>query len=453
MGSPPDTSRRTLGTLLRWDIGGLAAVLFMLCVAASCRAEDKSRNLGDFVLGFNTHKVLANDQPLLEGVGIWSLRVDLYRNPVSDDHGAVNTEHPVFPAIANTPEAYHQPLVILGYGHRAFQNSGRPSTPESRRAFVDYALAGVGRLHERTRFFEVWNEWNVPGMGRTPLEEGTGRVEDYVTLLRETYTALKKQFPDLFILGGATGGIGADEGYMVKAVNLGMLQWLDGLSIHPYFYGADGEKRLPEIAIATRLGQLHDWLRADSVHGDVPLYVTELGWPTYGEPHGVSYEEQACFMVRSILLFACEPQVKGVWLYEFRDGGTDPKDREHHFGVVKADGTPKPAFHALRSLIPLLRDARSLRRVANSAKDRVVTMVLTMKDGADIWAVWSVFPGEEWVMENKGGRMIPVPFSLSGSRDVGINSLTSRFVVGNEPFFLRSSRAGDGGIDAVEVHQ
>lgn len=429
-------------------------ILVIWVVACSfARGADSARDLEDFILGFNTHKVQERNQPLLRDLGARSLRVDLFWNPISNDQGKVHTAHPVFQALAEAPGVYDPLLVILGYGHRAFLDSGRPVTAESRGAFVDYAVSSVGRLHGRTTFYEIWNEWNVVGMGHTPSEEGAGQAGDYVRLLEEAYGVLKKQFPEITVLGGATGGIGNEDGYMPKAIQAGMLQWLDGLSIHPYFYGADGEKRLPEIAIATRLGQLHDWLRADSLHRDVPLYVTELGWPTYGEPHGVSYKEQACFMVRSILLFACDPQVKGVWLYEFRDGGTNPKDREHHFGVIKADGTPKPAFYAMRSLIPLLRDARSLRRVANSANDRVVTMVLTMKDGADIWAVWSVFPGEEWVMENSGGRMIPVPFSLSGSRDVEINRLPSRFIVGNEPVFLRSSPAGNGRIDAVEVHQ
>ncbi len=453
MTSHPDISRLIFPSV-RWrHIGRLAAVLMMICLAILCRAEDTSRNLGEFVLGFNTHKILAKDQPLLQSAGIRSLRVDLYRNPVCDDLGAIIPDHPVFQAIASTPAAFDQPLVILGYGHRAFLNSGRPVTAEARGAFVEYAVSSVDRLRGRTAFFEVWNEWNVAGMGRTPMEEGTGRVGDYVRLLEETYGTLKKRFPQVTVLGGATGGIGAEDGYMPKAIQAGMLQWLDGLSIHPYFYGADGEKRLPETAIATRLGQLHDWLQADPVHENVPLYVTELGWPTYGEPHGVSYEEQACFMVRSILLFACDPQVKGIWLYEFRDGGTDPKNREHHFGVIEVDGTPKPAFYALRSLVPLLRDARSLRRVANSANDRVVTIVLTMKDGTDIWAVWSVFPGEEWVMDDGGERMTPVPFSFSGSQGEKMTGFPSRFIVGNTPVFLRGSRAGEGRIDAVEVHR
>ena len=68
-------------------------------------------------------------------------------------------------------------------------------------------------------------------------------------------------------------------------------------------------------------------------------------------------------MVRSILLFALEPQVKGVWVYELRDGGSDAANREYHFGVVTRDGKPKAAYYALKDLVSLFRDAKSIERL------------------------------------------------------------------------------------------
>ncbi len=362
------------------------------------------RDLADFTLGFNAHFIKLRDLPLIDELGNPALRLDLTWRRIADAQGVVNPDAPILRSVVDAPCQIVDPLVILGYGHPAFQEGGRPSTPQSRKAFVDYAQASVSRLHDRTKFFEVWNEWNVEGMGQTPASEGRGKVEDYVSLLRETYTALKARHPYLVILGGATGGIGRQDDYMPQAIKLGMLDSLDGLSIHPYFFGAEGEVTLPEVAIPSRLHQLHSWLNEAPSHRDIPLYVTELGWPTYQEQYGVTEEIQSLYMVRSVLLLAAEKQVRGAWIYELRDGGDDPKDREDHFGVVARDGAPKPAFHAMRELIALLRAARTIEEVANGSEGRVITMRLAMKDGTETWVCWTSRGAERWRIEWEGAR-------------------------------------------------
>lgn len=362
------------------------------------------RELADFTLGFNAHFIKPRDLPLIDELGYPGLRLDLTWRRIADAQGVVNPDAPILRSVVDAPRQIDNPLIILGYGHPAFQEGGRPSAPSARRAFVNYALASVSTLHDRSKFFEVWNEWNVEGMGQTPASEGRGKVEDYVSLLRETYTALKARHPDLVILGGATGGIGRQDDYMPRAIKLGMLDSLDGLSIHPYFFGAEGDVTLPEIAIPSRLHQLRSWLSEAPSRRDIPLYVTELGWPTYREQYGVTEEMQSLYMTRSVLLLAAEKQVRGVWVYELRDGGDDPKDREDHFGVVSRDGAPKPAFHMMRELIALLRSARTIEQVANGSEGRAITMRLAMKDGTETWVCWTSRGGDRWRIEWEGSR-------------------------------------------------
>ncbi len=372
-----------------------ASGLVALGLALASPAHAEPRDLADFILGFNAHAIREPDLPLLQAAGIGRLRIDLGWRYLADERGVVQPDHPGLKAIVASPAWIADPLVILEYGHPAFQNGGRPSTPEARRAFVDYAAASAEQLHAKTRFFEVWNEWNVPGMGRTPLEEGAGRPEDYAVLLRETCGALKKRFPDLVILGGAMAGIGTHDDYLPRAIRAGILDSLDGLSIHPYFYGLDDPQHLPEVAIPKRIAQVAEWLKAAPGRANIPLYVTELGWPTYGEHPGVTEEEQADFMARSILLLATYPRVKGVWLYEFRDSGHDPGDREHHFGVIRPDGTPKPAYRLTAEIAALLAQARTIERVTNASGDSIVTIRCEMKDGSISWVCWTLYPGKK----------------------------------------------------------
>ncbi|PTX98047.1 hypothetical protein DB345_04205 [Spartobacteria bacterium LR76] len=417
-------------------LAGLCAVICGVSASAGfAEQKEAPRNLSDFVLGFNAHSIQERDAPFLKAIGIHRLRLDLGWRYVSDEGGVVDPGHRGLQSIVDAPAWIDDPLVILGYGHPAFQNGGRPSTPEARRAYVAYALASAEKLHSKTKLFEVWNEWNVAGMGRTPMEEGVGKPEDYAALLAETYAALKARFPDLVVLGGAMGGIGADDDYLPRAIKAGMLRSLDGLSIHPYFYGAKDPLRLPEIAIPARMSQLAEWLQAAPGGADTPLYVTELGWPTYGEGFGVTPDEQADFMVRSVLLLACYRQVRGVWLYEFRDSGQAPGEREHHFGIVASDGTPKPAYHLLGEAASLLSQALSIERISNPSGDRVVTMRCAMKDGSEAWICWTTYPGETarvslrsgrdastWLEKNAGNRPVILRGSSGGLIVVGEKS-------------------------------
>jgi hypothetical protein len=282
-------------------------------------------------------------------------------------------------------------LVILDYGHPAFDGGGRIVSDKGREAFDRYAVSSVDLLKSRSQLYEVWNEWNVQGMGGTPPEEGSGHPEDYVKLLKSVYLGLKSKVPSLEILGGATAEIGEREHYMEQILRLGCLDYMDGLSVHPYFYGdSSKERRIPENGLTLRIKKLYEWLAKYPKGTTIPIYVTELGWPTYEKDDGVSPEVQAKFMVRSILLLAVKPQIKGVWIYELRDGGTDPKDKECHFGLISRDGTPKPSFWAMKDLKKVLDESKSIETMTVKDSKEVMIMRLKGKEGGVRWLCWTI---------------------------------------------------------------
>jgi hypothetical protein len=40
--------------------------------------------------------------------------------------------------------------------------------------------------------------------------------------------------------------------------------------------------------------------------------------------------------------------VKGIWWYDFMNDGLDPREYEHHFGLVDEQGQPLPAYQAMK---------------------------------------------------------------------------------------------------------
>jgi len=373
----------------------------LLGISVALQASE-ARNLGDFHLGLNTHHLTDEIDEHLTALDIGNTRIDINWKRISDSNGAIQTTNSEYQSILQAPILITNPLVILDYGHPAFDGGGRIVSDKGRGAFVRYAVSSVDLLKSRTKLYEVWNEWNVQGMGGVPLEEGTGKPEDYVKLLKSVYDCLKSHESSLVILGGATGEIGARDNYMEKILRLGALDSLDGLSIHPYFWGSKGEGRFPENALKKRFDTLRGWLSKYPKGPTFPIYVTELGWPTYDKGDGVTPEVQAKFMARSILILATDPQVKGVWIYELRDGGINPGDPEHHFGLINNDGTPKPAFWVMKDLKKVLDESKSTERMPVKAADSLVMMRMPNKEGGTRWLCWTILPDTRWKLRISG---------------------------------------------------
>lgn len=134
-----------------------------------------------------------------------------------------------------------------------------------------------------------------------------------------------------------------------RAKEYGADQHLDLNNMHSYAAG-----RPPEQTAGDAL--------ADSVvRPGVPTWSTETGYHNAlkGQPSqpGVSERAAAAYSVRTYLENA-RLGVPRTYLYELYDQFNDPggASMESHFGLIRADGTPKPAYLAVRSLAHLTRD-------------------------------------------------------------------------------------------------
>jgi len=391
-------------------MNNLRAIAAIVCILiTSVHGAEKSRRLSDFILGLNCHQFYSENTPLLRDLGLSSSRLDIVWRDISDSEGKILPDSPILKRTLLAPLSLSNTLGILCYGHPRFQNGGRPTEISSRQAFVSFCRETVSLLKPHVRFFEIWNEWDVISMGDTPKEEGHGNPEDYVKLLADSYKTIKKSIPEVTVLGGATAGIGDREAYFQRILKAGLLDFCDGIVIHPYFYGEkDPVKRLPEIALPARLKKVEQWLSPYPSEKRKPLYVTEMGWPTLNTPEGVTHEQQANWLARSVLILALYQDVKGVWIYELRDGKNDPNDREANFGLVRWDGKPKPSYDCFRDLVRLLSENETIAKV-KLGNDNVAAVKLRNSQGRYTLAIWSIFPSTTFLIRlvQSSGRYAP----------------------------------------------
>jgi hypothetical protein len=272
------------------------------------------------------------------------------------------------------PAAGIESLRLLGYGNQAFFDPAKNSLDDPvqwerfTEGFAEYARQIVEDQPE-TRTFEIWNEWNLTSSfgGNKAMRSAKAYARFFVPVA----LAIRKMRPGAQIL---THGLAIsseadgfpDNRYLIHLLNEpGVLALADGISLHPYYYSLDASpERLFNYLSFTRAQLMQE------VPGfqerNPPFHITETGFATAKKGglsiashwgYNISETLQAHFLERTLLLAWALPYVQNIVLHNFVDNGQDPDNLEHNFGVLRHDLSPKPAFHRLAKLLPILHSA------------------------------------------------------------------------------------------------
>lgn len=286
--------------------------------------------------GTDYHRALT----LVQEAGADSVRVDATWSRVEKERGVLSIPDR-WRNILDIADARHiKVLLILDYGNQWYERSAKPSTPAARKAFVRYAAFVASQLRGKVYGYEIWNEWDD-----TAGHTAAGSASDYVKLLKVVYPALKVADPSALILGGSVTSRAIDDGYLAKLVELGALHYMDGLSLHPYVQCAKGSTVASWKSWMTTIEQHLSTL----AHHTVPVYVTEVGWPSSITQCGVALPVQAMRAHNVVLAAASLGFVRGIWWYDLRDDGISMANAQDQFGLVANEWSPKPAFSAFKS--------------------------------------------------------------------------------------------------------
>ena len=181
--------------------------------------------------------------------------------------------------------------------------------------------------------------------------------------------------PGVKVLGGAASSLWWPNAiaWTKGCLDLGMLDWVDGIVVHPY-----NEDFAPEIdphwrgAPITDLNQREGALRAywAMVQGynfaakPLSLWFSEFGWNTALKTSGhVNEQQQADFLTRSYMIFM-DVRLRGVPLeaacwYDLKDDGdllkynppSSAENAQHRYGLMNYDmSRNKPAYAAFKAM-------------------------------------------------------------------------------------------------------
>jgi hypothetical protein len=290
---------------------------------------------------------------------------------------------------ANLERRGLRPLYILDYSNALYEEEvvskdpitgkeqrgvASPRRPESVAAFARWAAAAAHHYRERRVIWEIWNEPNISFWKPKP------DVGHYAALALATCKAVRAADPQATLVAPATSEVPLD--FLDAFFAAGALAHLDAVTVHPYRpYSRPPETAAEDYRKLRQLVERH----APASKKRLPILSGEWGYAS--DTKGVTPEVQAAYLVRQQLANLLYEVPVSVW-YDWKNDGTDPKEREHNFGVVAFDLKPKPAYQAVRTLTRELGRFRITRRL-DTKREQDYVLLLENPAGDRKLAAWT----------------------------------------------------------------
>lgn len=197
----------------------------------------------------------------------------------------------------------------------------------------------------------TWEIWNEPNGGEFWMPKADPKA--YARLLKAAYPAIKKADPQATVI---TGGLApacdcknslTPMTFLDGVYKAGAKRYFDHVGHHPYTY--------PHLANATDGGakwwtqmytgpqNLRSIMTANG-DADKKIWMTEYGAPTNGGSDDVTEAVQAEMLKVAYQFHSGYSWAGPLFWYTYQDSGTDLKNEEDWYGLIRADGTHKPAY-------------------------------------------------------------------------------------------------------------
>lgn len=318
--------------------------------------------------------------PLVKYAGAKSVRDAMFWSEIELKKGIYSYSPKFTLYMEGLQENSVDPLMTFAFSNQFYDNFQTPYSAEAHAAYANYVKSVLNRFGNQIKWGEMWNEFNLPGFGGNG--PAASRPDVYFNLMKAGYEAAKEVRPDLNVVGGATAGIPSE--WLEDLFQLGGLNYMDTLSVHPYRYPDTPEGLLSEV------DSLNQLVRTYNNGLTKPLWFTEIGWPTQLDPRGVDEKTQAAYLIRTYVLGMAAGVEKIFW-YDLMDDGTDKKYNEHNFGIIHNSGDPLGAYTPKPGYVAFATVARQLTGASLAGKETVndIYRYTFKKDLQSIHVLWS----------------------------------------------------------------
>jgi hypothetical protein len=213
----------------------------------------------------------------------------------------------------------------------------------------------------------AWEIWNEPNNNN--FFQPAASASDYTMLLKAASSAIRGIEPTATILTGglapeasASGNLSPPD-FVRGMYASGARGYFTAVADHPYTWPYSPAYYLPDAAW-DQMNQIHAIMSANG-DGGKQIWITEFGAPTGGPgtiaASGMTTSEggddhvteglQAKMVTDGIAATRSYPWVGTFFWYSYQDAGTDSSTVENFFGLLRPDGSRKPAYEAMQQAI------------------------------------------------------------------------------------------------------
>ncbi len=321
-----------------------------------------------------------------------------------------------------------------------------------------YVRNVVGRYDGRINHWIIWNEPDI-GDANAPGHTWPGSVEDFFQLQRIAYIAAKQVNPNAVIHLPAFTYFW-DPGYIYRFLDVlvadpgapGNNYYFDAITAHLYFqpnsiydiiqsfYGAVASRGIPWKPL---------WL----VETNAPP-IDDPAWPVPNWTLAVSQQEQAAFMPQAMAA-ALAAGAQRIAVFKLRDTPGDVAANPEPFGLVRMDGSRRPAFTAYQMAIRYLSGMTAVQRqrwdtvgqIRIEQADKTTTVLFSRRPSPQTTQVEAVAStavlADQWgarqIISASGGVFTVALPAAACSQVIGEDCM-----IGGTTYYLVQSTTGSG---------
>ncbi|TXK77178.1 DNRLRE domain-containing protein [Paenibacillus sp. N3.4] len=398
--------------------------------------DQSGRENSPFGMATHLHRIppadAANMITMMKYAGIDMVRDGREWNSIEKQKGSYTFSPSPDDYMAKLNDDHFDFTFVSGFNNPFYDNNSTPYTDEGREGFANYVKAYADHYDGQLDAVEVFNEFNgsFGDRGNGPADS---KPENYFPLLKKTYETVKAAHPDTPVVGMV---MAIDLNWMEKVFQLGGMQYLDVISVHPYVYPGEPER------LESQINGLKDLIRTYNNGQLKPIWISETGWPTQLDSRGVDEQKQANYLIRGYVVSIANGIDKIMW-YDFMNDGVQLNYNEDNFGIIRNTNdklgayTPKPAYAAYATMSRALGGAQF---VSKDSTDTDIRSYVFDKDGEQIRALWAVGSSVPAVIHTVNSIQIT---DMMGNTDTYVPHNGNVYVTLNdEPYFIKGDISG-----------
>jgi len=304
---------------------------------------------------------------MIQAAGFKKVRLDMLWSQVEKQPGVFDFRRYDAVVAALQKRGLH-PMVILGLGNPLYSPDLTIQPAPVRQAFERYAKTVVQHYRGQGLIYELVNEPNHPFFWK-PTPDPTA----YMALANRLLPQLKAIDPHALIAAPSTAGAPLD--FLEACFRQGLLNCVDGVTIHPYqsFQPGPVVNRSPEAFEKAYQDTVALVKRYAPPGKNIQVLLGEWGYSSANRE--VSEEKQADYLTRQALLGMMHKTPVNIW-YDWKgsiQGCRDlPDNKEDNFGLVRANLTPKPAYAAMQTMKQALQGKQFKTREPAQSGDYIL---------------------------------------------------------------------------------